>query len=203
MDGAFEDYGSVKHVKRVTSTGLVTRACFDHLAGSSDESQFSNEEIRGFLISFGLATPVEGQDFLYIPSLIQNNNRLAVMDRLKELQNEDMPLGFLIKSKKSDEFHNVYSKLICKILQDTNISLHEGFAEKVENRRVGEISGMWGSLKTEDDAGSLEFVILETDRNSMKPEDRRFAKDKVMGISVFSRPIGFARGRSSNTVVIH
>ena len=190
MAKAFEDHGLDKEVQKMTGTGLVTRACFDHLAswndgdgdgdGSGDGSQFSNEEIRGFLINFGLATPIDGQDCLYIPSLIEDNNRQSVMDRLKEIQKDDKSLGLLIKSPKSDEFHDVYSKLICKIVQATNITLHEGFAEKVENRRIGPISGMWGSLRAKDGAGCHEFVIMETDRNSKNPEDHSFARDKVL-----------------------
>ena len=160
------------------STGLVTRSSFDHLVSGGDESQFSKEDIRGFLISFGLATPVEGQDCLYIPSLIQNDNRWSVMDMLEEMQRDHMSLGFLIKSQKSDKFHDVYSKLICKLIHDTHITLHMGFAEKVENRSVGEISGMWGSLSClgKDATGSQEFVILEIERNS---RGQRFARDKV------------------------
>ena len=186
MAEAFEDHGSVKDVKRMTSTGLVTKECFDHLA-SSDDSQLSNKEIRGFLISFGLATPVQGQDCLYVPSLIRDINKKKVMDRLKQIKKDDTSLGFLFQSKISDGFHNVYSRLICKLLQGSSIFLHKGFAEKVENRRIGNISGMWGSLKssTPDATGSQEFVILETDRNSMRPEDQRFARDKVVQLSLF------------------
>ena len=176
----------------MTGTGLVTRACFDHLAswnegdGSCDKSQFSNDEIRDFLISFGLATPIvnisiDGQDCLYIPSLIQDDNRSSVMNQLTQMKRDKMFLGFLFKSKKLDEFHSVYSKLICKLYQETNISLHMGFVEKVENRPIGEVSGMWGFLKclAHDDNGFQEFVIMETERNSMRPEDQRFARDKV------------------------
>jgi hypothetical protein len=182
VEEAFDDYESVKHVKRVTSTGLVNRACFDHLASSSDESQFSNEEIRSFLLSFGLATVVEGKDYLYIPSLIQNNNKKTVLDKLTLIQRDKTSLGFLFRSQISDEFHNVYSKLICKLIQGSSISLRKGFAENVENRSIGDISGMWGTLKCEAQygSGSQEFVILETERNSMRPEDKRFARDKVM-----------------------
>jgi hypothetical protein len=182
VDEAFEDHGPLKDLKKVTDKGLVTRACFDHLAKSSDESQFSNEEIRGFLISFGLATPVEGQDCLYIPSLIQDNNRSSVMNQLTQMKKDKMSLGFLFKSKKLDEFHEVYSKLICKLYQETHISLHMGFVEKVENRPIGEVSGMWGFLKclAQDVDRFQEFVIMETERNSMRPGDQRFARDKVM-----------------------
>ena len=184
MAEAFEDHCSVKDVKRMTSTGLVTKACFDHLT-SSDDSQFSSEEIHGFLISFGLATPVQGQDCLYIPSLIQDNNKKKVMERLKRIKTDNTSLGFMFQSKKSDKFYNVYSKLICRLLQGSSISLSKGFAEKVENRRIGDISGMWGSFRSEDAPGSQEFVILETDRNSMRPEDQRFARDKVMRLFKF------------------
>ena len=192
MAKAFEDHGLDKDVQNMTGTGLVTRACFDHLAswnegdGSCDKSQFSNDEIRDFLISFGLATPIvnisiDGQDCLYIPSLIEDNNRQCVMESFGDIQKNDvMSLGFLIKSPKSDEVHDIYSKLICRIIQDSQVTLHKGFAEKVENRRIGHISGMWGSLRTEDATGPHEFVIMETERNSMRPEDQRFARDKVM-----------------------
>ena len=166
----------------MTDTGLLTRECFDHLVSSGDESKFSKDDIRGFLISFGLATPVEGQDCLYIPSLIRDNNRPYVMNQLKQMQRDKMSLGFLFKSKKLDEFHEVYSRLICKLHQDTHISLHMAFVEKVENRPIGEVSGMWGFLEclAQDANGFQEFVIMETERNSMRPEDQRFARDKVM-----------------------
>ena len=177
VDKVFEDHGQSTDLQKVTATGLVTAACFDLLASSGDESQFSSKEIRSFLISFGLATPVEGQDCLYIPALIGDNNWLFVMEQLTEMKRDKTSLGFLFKAKNSDKFHDVYSKLICKLLKGGHITLHKGFAEKVENRRVGDISGMWGSLK--DTTGSQEFVILETERNSVRPEDQRFARDKV------------------------
>ena len=186
VDEAFEDHWPIRDFQKLTDTGLLSRACFDHLASSgneSHESQFSNEEIRGFLMSSGLATPVEGQDCLYIPSLIGDNNKKTVMNQLKQMQRDNMSLGFMFKFKKSDNIYDLYRKLICKLLcidnQDTTTTLHKGFAAKIENRHIGEISGMWGSLSYLAPI-SHEFVILETDRKSTRPGDHRFARDKVI-----------------------
>ena len=97
VDAAFDDKGPVKDFQRVIDTGVLTRACFDHLASSSDESPFSSNDIRGFLISFGLATPVEDQECLYIPSLIRDNNKSFVMSQLKQMQRDKISLGLLFK----------------------------------------------------------------------------------------------------------
>ena len=174
------------------NTGFMTKSCFEALLSfQKEETQLSNQQIREFLVELHLATEIKDkEESLYIPSLIASGNEGFIKDQLEKLKASEDSIGFHYSFQKSDEASQLYSKLLPKLasnelyfykIKDPGIYFAKSYFAKIENRSLGLVAGLRGSLKWTDSMSStkqkVDFLLLEYD---IQHRENSFAIHKVI-----------------------
>ena len=178
--------GMVKEHKELISTGIVRRDCFEALV--SHNSKFDTEDLWQFLIAFHLATEIEQPRSLYIPALIPDFMEARIKAELADAKKDKLTLGFYYCFEKCDKVFGLFNKLLGELAssehfykeEQPGIHLQAGFSAKIENRKLGDVAAMVGSLRwhEEDQTDIIEFFLVERDCNHLDV-NKRFGRHKV------------------------
>jgi len=194
----FQDSGKLKDFHEMIEKGFVSKGCFDQLYAATKEDQFPNEETWLFLINLGLASSIEDPPSLYIPSLIDDENEVFIRKEMKVFEQDDKVLGFHYHFKRTKKVMGLYADIISKLASKRDvykgkkqvISFKKAFSQKIENRLLGVVAGLRGSLKwtlkNKTTPAEYDFLILEYDTDYLADQNFQFARDK--GIRVYIRP---------------
>ena len=171
-------------------TGVVRRDCFEALINKSRNSQskFGIDDIWHFLVAFNLATEIKQPRSLYIPTLIPDIMEKRIKERLALAKRAKLTRCYYYCFEKSDKVFGLFNKLLGGLAsrehfykeEQPGIQLREGFSAKIENRKLGEVAAMAGSLKWHEDnqTDTIEFFVVERDCNHLVL-DKRFGRHKV------------------------
>ena len=182
----------VKDHTELIYTGIVERECFEALVTNSrtSQSKYGAEDIWHFLIAFNLATEIKRPMSLYIPSLIPDHMEDRLNARLAEAKRDKLTLGFHYCFEKCDKVFGLFNKLLVELAsskyfykeEQPGVDFQAGFSVKIENRKLGDVAAMEGSLRWHEDDQSqtdiVEFFVVERDCN-FHDLDKRFGRHKV------------------------
>ena len=155
----------------------MTESCFKELLKEED-SLLSDAEIWDFLVQLQLATEIKEPKSLFIPSLINSGNETFIRDQLKEFIMSDSSLGFHFSFGKCEKTSQLYSILLSKLAnKGKGIYFEKVYCAKIENRPLGLVAGLCGSLKWKESV--VDFLLLEYDFDDIK-EDFQFARHKFV-----------------------
>ena len=174
--------------------GFMTKSCFEALVSfTKKETQLSGQQIREFLVKLNLATEIKDNDeSLYIPSLISSENEGAIKEQLETFKASKDSLGFYYSFQKSDKASQLYNNLLSKLtskkhffykMKVPGIYFEQSYSAKIENRSLGLVAGLHGSLKWTDSNSvsstkqKVDFLLLEYD---IQDSDMNFATHKVI-----------------------
>ena len=170
----------------------MTKRCFKAIVSFKKvDKQLLDEEIWEFLVQLGLATEIKDKDeSLYIPSLLASGNENFMNDQLDNFKASEDSLGFHYSFHKSEKVSQLFTSLLPKLasneqffykMRDPGIYFERSYSAKIENRSLGLVAGLRGSLKWTDTLSStkqkVDFLLLEYD---IKNSDFNFAIKKVV-----------------------
>ena len=180
--------GMVKEHKELICTGIVRRDCFEALISHGRNAKFDTEDIWHFLIAFHLATEIKEPRSLYIPALIPDFMEARIYARLAEAKKDSLTLGFYYSFEKCDKVFGLFNNLLGELAsskhfykkEQPGIHFQTGFSAKIENRKLGDVAAMKGSLRwrEEDKIDIIEFILVERDCNHLDL-NKRFGRHKV------------------------
>ena len=180
----------VKDHTEVIYRGIVERDCFEALITKNRNSQtrFNTDEIWHFLIAFNLATKIKQPVSLYIPALIPDYMEDRINTRLAEAKKHELTLGFYYCFEKCGKVFGLFNNLLGELAsskhfykeEQPGIDFQAGFSVKIENRKLGDVAAMEGSLRWHEDGqtDTVEFILVERDCNHLDL-DNRFGRHKV------------------------
>ena len=187
----FRETNFATDMREMMEKGFVSERSFQVLVNfQKEESQLSDPEIWDFLIQLHLATPIADPPSLYIPSLIPDVNEKYIKDQLRQFRESDNSVGFHYSFKKCREVSGFYNRILSKLaskeffykMKNPGISFRKAYSEKIENRTLGVVGGLNGTLKWTTDRGSspeiLQFLVLEMDCDNFD-KNFKFARHKV------------------------
>ena len=183
--------GMVKEKTELIYTGIVERQCFEALVTKSRNSQskFDAEDIWHFLIAFNLASEIKQPRSLYIPVLIPDGMKDRLNARLVRAKKNKLTRGYYYCFEKCDKVFGLFNKLLVELAsrkrfykeEQPGIDFRAGFSVKIENRKLGDVAAMEGSLRwhEDDQTDIVEFFLVERDCNRLDL-DNPFGRHKVV-----------------------
>ena len=179
--------------KDLRNKGFVSKSCFKALVRSqNDLTNLTDSEIWNFFVMLNLATEIKElakePHSLYIPSIINDKNEQFIKHKLEEFNNSENSLGFCYSLHKCDKATQLYSILLAKLADKSNIfskktpgiSFERSYSAKIEHRPLGLVAGACGTLKWKHGQSSIQnidFLVLDYDSNI---KDNIFSRQKVV-----------------------
>ena len=202
--------GKVRDHKEMINIGMISKECFKILydqsqSQTSSVGRISMGDIWNFLIAFKLASPIEEPESLYVPALIPDVKEAHLKERLTDISKSEGALGFYYSFKKCDRVIGLFNSLLCQLAsrryfyktEDPGVTFEESFSAKIENRNLGIVAAMAGSLQyfdqVQNNTTEIEFIVFEKDWNHYDT-DRRFGRHKVILLFSFSSSNYFPPG---------
>ena len=146
--------------------GLLSKADFKVLYNSKHNQAFTLEHTWDFLIHLGLACALE-DDLILIPSLISNHMEAKIEKREKEMTEDERSVCVQYSFDRNMSSQAIYHKLLQVFTKnflwgEKGGDIELAFSQKVEQRRLGRVSGIQGVLKwhTQDIQKPQEFGFL-------------------------------------------
>ena len=154
---------------------------------------FSKEDVLFFLHHLGLATRTHNtkkEAFSFVPSLISDKNKDFMTKCIKEMKEDPEALKMIYMLSKTSQNSQLFQTLIPKIASDRynfknfGIEYSKGFAQKIEERTIGEVGAIKGILKWTfgSEPEAFEFLLVDVETNPCKTF---YASEKVMNSSFF------------------
>ena len=181
----------VKEKTELIYTGIVERQCFEALVTKSRNSQskFDAEDIWHFLIAFNLASEIKQPRSLYIPVLIPDGMKDRLNARLVRAKKNKLTRGYYYCFEKCDKVFGLFNKLLVELAsrkrfykeEQPGIDFQASYSVKIENRKLGDVAAMEGSLRwhEDDQTDIVEFFLVERDCNRLDL-DNPFGRHKVV-----------------------
>ena len=173
----------------------MKQTCFNSLVKNT---YLTREEIHDLLVKFDLATVIDSdqedqenqeKNRLFIPSLISNENEDKMKNIFEDFKKRENCMGFYFSIQKHDRTSQLFPHFLSKLASTTDlfnknnpgIHFHLAFSAKIEQRTLGLVGGLEGTLKWSKslkDRDDIKFLILEFD-NDIRKSEFTFAKHKV------------------------
>ena len=115
-------------------------------------------------------------------------------NKIKDMKEDPEALNMIYKLPKNSKNSQLFQNIIPKLASDRynfknfGIEYSKGFAQKIENRTIGEVAAMTGTLKWTfgSEPEAFDFLLVDVETN---PCNTFYASHKVRNSSMFNNYI--------------
>ena len=137
---------------------------------------FSEDDIKFFLVNLGLATPtktLDGKSLFFVPSLINNANECNMRDHIQTVKNDQNTLKIVFMVPKNSKKSQLFQSIVPQLASEKNefmkggIDFEQAFGQKIENSKTGEVAALRGRLRWTFtfDPEDFEFTLVDLETN--------------------------------------
>ena len=151
----------------IQQKGTMSYATFEKIFSQSKEVKFSSKQVWQFLIHLNLAIPIlgKGESRILVPSLISDQTREKMMKRAEE-QDDMISIQYVFdwNYKSLRCFHDLvetFTRLFFK--EGGGGEIAQCFSQKIENRTLGCVAGVYGKFTRPRTSEKMEFTLLQFD----------------------------------------